>query len=248
MHKEYEELSKSYETMLEKRAMIGPLLDPDNLQAVQHAIQSPAGAGVMKYLGGFAGSQAVLSGASRIARNKSNDLLNAGLTLGKVNERANPLTEKPLRTMVGRSGMAPYDAGQQIGERVTKSGMDPEREQRFLDKIKGMAGARQQRLTDAGETVPKVLGPLSNMERTDSGLLQKALTKGSVSKDVNTPVRNIIGDSMLAPAVVFDKRVAARPLLNSLEGKQGFQSMKGKLLPEGTKRDDVYNKVRNIID
>jgi hypothetical protein len=244
----YEKLSQSYNDMMQKRAFIGPLLDPDNVQAVTDAIKSPAGQGALKYLGGFAGSQAVLSGANRMARNKSNDLLNAGMSLGKVNERANPLTEKPLRTMVGRSGMAPYDAGQEIGTRVTQRSMDPAQEQRFLDKIKGMAGARKTRLESEGEKIPGVLNSLSDMEQKDSGLLQKILTTGSVSKEVNTPVRNVIGDSVLTPAAIFDKRMVARPLMNSLETKPGYQNLVSKVAPEGTKRDNLYGKVRNMID
>lgn len=248
MEKEYEKMLNSYEDMMHKQALISPLLDPDNIQAVTDAITSPAGKGVAKYLGGFAGSQAVLSGANKFSQKKKGDLLNAGISLGKANERANPLTEKPLRTMVGRSGMAPYDAGQEIGSRVTQRAMDPETEQRFLSRIKGMSSARKNRLQAEGEAVPGVLNSLSEMEEAKPGLLQKMLTKGSVSKEVNTPVRNVIGDSVLTPAAIFDKRMVARPLINNLETKQGYQNLISKVAPEGTKRDNLYGKVRNMID
>jgi hypothetical protein len=176
--------------------------------------------------------------------------LDAGIQLGRNGEKVHPFTESLSRNLLGKKINTPYDAGLAIGNRMQP--MDPERQERFLNKTIGMGAARKQSLLDQGK---KVKDPVLNaIDAWQIGkdrhheTFQSLLTKGGIPQDEKRNLAALGGHALSAVAAPLDSRVIARPAVRKVESLPAVQEIKSRLFPMGTIREKGYNFVRDQID
>lgn len=205
---------------------------------------------VTGFLAGLAATEAAAEGLKVYGRNRGANFLNAGIELGQKGERMNPFTESMSRNLLGNRQVLPYEAGLEIGGRMKN--MEPERSERFLNKVIGMGAARKQSMEEVGQ---KVKDPVLNaIDQYQIGqdraapLFQSTIMKGSKPQESNALAGKIVANTASVPLGLVDFRAAARPALRTAERHPVGQKVQKQLFPEGTKREKTYNAVRNYID
>lgn len=200
---------------------------------------------------GLAVAEGTAQSLSLLGRNRGSNLFGAGVELGSKGEKMNPYTETLAKNLFGKKQVLPYEAGMQVGSRMKQ--MEPEKQERFLNKVVGMGSARKDRLEL--ETGKRVKDPILNAledyqigKDRKNGLFQSIITKGSKPENAPSSLANLAANISTVPTAVIDSRFAIRPALRAAEQKPTVINTQKKLFPEGTKREKVYGAVRNYID
>jgi hypothetical protein len=212
-------------------------------------------ASILGLLAGMGIGELGMQAASKFGQKRGANLLRTGIDLSQKGEKMAPLTETLSRNLLGNKAMSPYDAGLKIGNKITEKNMEPERAQKFIDRVVKWNVDKKTRLEQAGE---KVKDPV--LHAMDDYLLfkdlkhpkfQKMLNEGSIPQEKSGAGGKIVGNALTglaAPQSWGDFRFAARPLVRKAENTPAVQNAQNKLFPAGTMREKGYNMVRNYID
>lgn len=208
-------------------------------------------ASLLGWAGTFAAAEATAQTLSHLARDRSSNLFGAGVELGSKGEKIHPYKETISKNLFGRKQLNPYEAGLGVGKRMQE--MDPDRQERFLNKVVGMGSARKDRLEL--ETGKKVKDPILNAlegyqmgKDRKHGLFQSILTKGSVPAESSSTLANLAANATTVPTGVVDSRFALRPAIRAVETQPKMMNLQKRWFPEGTKRHKLFNTARDYID
>lgn len=196
-----------------------------------------------------------LEGVKRFVGNRGGDLLNTGIEMGKNNQQMNPIKHTIASNFLGRSKMAPYHAGLQIGNDIRSQGLVGEDEQKYIQGILDQK-AKEREVAAAAHKKGKVKdNTLKAFENYETGAFNhhnafnSVINAGAISQKKNTKVQNAVAQAISAPVAKFiDPTAIVRPALNKVEStKRGSEGI-DKIFPQGSARGNMYSKVRRFID
>lgn len=218
---------------------------------IQSANELEKHASALTFFGGLAAGEAVMKGISSAGKSMDANLLRAGIELGRKGEKMHPYKETLSRNLLGNRQLSPYESGQAIGKRMQE--MDPEKEERFLNKVVGMASARKNnhRSFRDDPTLTAIENYQIGRDLKHPGV-QSFLEAGSKPVESSGRLATLAANATTAPGGLLDFRLAARPLARFTESNKPAQRLGENLLAKTPVDDDKiktgYNIARNYID
>lgn len=157
--------------------------------------------------------------STRAGQNALAGTFSAGMDAGMNGMKLHPNFQNFMSYGVGPESLADYHLGRSLGQRVAQKtqNMDPERQERFLNKAKGMAKAHINSFENPQEVdkIPMLNSVKHYIEGHGENKVKDTFNKLSVPETQGTTWKNRLGDAgMLAGAAAINPHLLLQPALS----------------------------------
>lgn len=163
-------------------------------------------------------------------------MFSAGVDMGRTGRKLHPNVQSLMEYGIGPESTVEYSLGRTMGKRIAD--MEPERQERFINKAKGMTQAHLSRLFPDKmhdiEQVP-VLGSVKHyFDGKGENKVKDAFMKMSVPNDYKAGLKNhVINAGMLGGAAALDPHTLIQPALSGLRKQVAKSPIGGQIFSKG---------------
>lgn len=194
-----------------------------------------------------------LEGTKRWFGARGANLLNKGIEMGKENQKMSPFLETVSTNFLGKSKLSPYHEGLQLGNAIREKGLNPEQEAHFLAAKTDEKLALKQEAEAAGK---KAKDPILNAyDDFQTGkyrhhpVFNGLIGSNPISQEQSGLAGKVVGNALTLPiAKVIDPTAMVRPILRKVESHPVIENKINTMMPEGTKKRNLFSKMRQFID
>lgn len=162
-------------------------------------------------------------------------LFSAGVDMGRTGRKMHPNLQSAMEYGIGPESVVEYQLGRSMGSRL--SNMAPERQERFINKAKGMTNAYLNRNPEYAKKLDEV--PILNsvkhyFDGKGENKVKDFFMKASVPKDQPVTWKNKAGNlAALGGAAAVDPHILMQPALSGIRKQIAKGPMGSKIFDKG---------------
>lgn len=166
-------------------------------------------------------------------------MFSAGVDMGRQGLKLHPNAQSFMEYGIGPESIVEYQLGKSLGSRI--SHMPPERQERFINKAKGMTQSYlNQYFPEKMNEIEKVpvLGSVKHyFDGKGENRVKNLFMKMSVPEEQKTTLKNHLGNAaMLGGAAAVNPHTLIQPILSGTRKQIAKSSLGGKIFDSGFKK------------